>query len=80
MALLARREEPLMELKQSLQSQTPGAVLEAFPTNTTPESLQRTFAAIKEHESFKDLKLRMAIFSVKHSSRKPFLTETFQVQ
>lgn len=77
-ALLARREEPLKQLKQDLSSQTPGGVFEAFPTDTTPDSLRKTFAAIKEHQSFKDLKLQMAVFHVKHSSRKPFMTETFE--
>lgn len=77
-ALLARREEPLNQLKQSLSSQVPNSVFEAFPTDTTPESLGKTFAAIKDHQSFKGLKLHMAVFHVKHSSKKPFMSETFE--
>jgi hypothetical protein len=39
--------------------------------------LERAFKEIKEHQSFKDLKLQMAIYSIKHSSKKPFLEETY---
>jgi predicted GNAT family N-acyltransferase len=53
-------------------------VLEAFPTGTSPDSLTKAFADIKSHDSFKDLKLRMAVFSVKHSSKKPFMQETYE--
>lgn len=75
-ALLARRPEPLQELAEKLRRDTNGGVLESFPTDTSPESLTKTFAAIKDHASFKDLKLKLSIFSVKHSSKKPFLDET----
>jgi hypothetical protein len=34
------------------------------------------FGDIKAHQSFKDIKLQMAIYSIKHSSKKPFLEET----
>jgi NAD(P)-dependent dehydrogenase (short-subunit alcohol dehydrogenase family) len=51
-------------------------VLEAFPSDTSKASLEKAFADIKKHESFKDLKLNMAIYSIKHSSKKPFLEET----
>ncbi|KAH7051006.1 oxidoreductase domain-containing protein [Macrophomina phaseolina] len=61
-ALLARRPEPLQELTNSLRSSTPGAA----------------FADIKRHPSFSGLKLRLAIYSVKHSSKKPFLEETYE--
>jgi len=77
-ALLARRSEPLHDLVKSLKSQQPEAVLEAFPTDTSPENLRQAFADIKTHTSFKDLKLRVAIFSIKNSSKKPFLTETYE--
>lgn len=77
-ALLARRPEPLNDLVKSLRSQTPGAILEAFPTDTKPDNLRKAFADIKAHDSFKDLKLNMAIFSIKNSSKKPFMTETFE--
>jgi hypothetical protein len=38
--------------------------------------LEKAFADIKAHESFKGLKLKLAIYSIKHSSKKPFLEET----
>jgi NAD(P)-dependent dehydrogenase (short-subunit alcohol dehydrogenase family) len=51
-------------------------VLEAFPSDTSKTSLEKAFADIKAHESFKGLKLKLAIYSIKHSSKKPFLEET----
>lgn len=78
-ALLARRLEPISELAQSLKSQNSGAVLEAFPTDTSPESLRKTFEDIKQHKSFENLKLKLSIFSIKHSSKKPFMEETYEV-
>ncbi|KAL1617578.1 hypothetical protein SLS56_010941 [Neofusicoccum ribis] len=77
-ALLARSPEPLQELTTRLRSSTPGAVLEPFSTDTSPDSLRKTFSDIKSHPSFKDLKLHLAIYSVKHSSKKPFLEETYE--
>jgi len=77
-ALLARRAGPLDELIQSLKSEQPEAVLEAFPTDTSPDNLRKAFADIQAHASFKDLKLRVAIFSIKNSSKKPFLSETYE--
>lgn len=55
-------------------------MLEQFPTDTSPDSLKKTFSDIKLHPSFKNLKLRLAIYSVKHSSKKPFLDETYEVR
>lgn len=55
-------------------------MLESFPTDTSPDSLKQTFSDIKSHPSFKDLKLDLAIYSVKHSSKKPFLEETYEVR
>lgn len=75
-ALLARRPEALNDIAQSLRSSAPGAVIEAFPSDTTPEALQKAFSDIRQHKSFEGLKLRMAIYNVKHSSKKPFLEET----
>ncbi|KAK4990078.1 hypothetical protein LTR66_006899, partial [Elasticomyces elasticus] len=75
-ALLARRPEPLHDLAKSLRSQTPNAVLEAFPTDTSPDSLTKAFHDIKSHKSFEGLKLKMAVYHIKHSSKKPFMTET----
>jgi short-subunit dehydrogenase len=77
-ALLARRSEPLHELTKNLRSQVPNGVFEAFPTDTSPASLSKAFKDINDHASFKDLKLRLAIFSVKHSSKKPFMEETYE--
>jgi hypothetical protein len=68
----------LKELATKLREDTNGGILEAFPTDTSPESLSKTFAAIKDHASFKGLKLKLSIFSVKHSSKKPFLEETYE--
>jgi len=76
-AILARRPEPLQDLAAKLKFETPGAVIEAFPTQPTPESIKATFAAIALHASFRDLKLSIAVYSVKHSSKKPFLDETY---
>ena len=51
-------------------------MLEAFPSDTSKASLEKAFQDIKAHQSFKGLKLRLAIYSIKHSSKKPFLEET----
>ncbi|KAF2172887.1 hypothetical protein M409DRAFT_49400 [Zasmidium cellare ATCC 36951] len=77
-ALLARRPDSLADLIKSLHSQTPSLVLEAFPTDTSPTSLRKAFADIKAHQSFRDLKLKVAIFSIKNSSKKPFMEESFE--
>jgi NAD(P)-dependent dehydrogenase (short-subunit alcohol dehydrogenase family) len=81
-ALLARRPEALQELVTSLKRSLPqGAVIEAFPTDAASESsIKKTFEDIQSHESFKGLKANLAIYSVKHSSKKPFLTETYKVR
>ncbi|KAF4551982.1 Hypothetical protein D9617_11g008290 [Elsinoe fawcettii] len=76
-ALLARRPESLDEIASSLRSQIPSAVIETFPTDTSPESLKTAFENIKSHQSFANLKLDIAIYSIKHSSKKPFLSETY---
>ncbi|CAK1355905.1 hypothetical protein CB0940_00421 [Cercospora beticola] len=77
-ALLARRPEALDELIQSLRSSNSDAIVEAFPTDTQPENLRKAFQEIRSHSSFKDLKLRVSIFSIKNSSKKPFMQETFE--
>lgn len=61
-----------------MRETSPDAVLETFPTDTSKASLEKTFREIKDHQSFKDLKLRVAIYSIKHSSKKPFLEETYE--
>ncbi|KAL1584968.1 hypothetical protein WHR41_06119 [Cladosporium halotolerans] len=78
-ALLARRPEPLHELAARLRAEAPGSVIEAFPSDTSPEQLAKAFEDIKAHESFAGLKLDVAIYSVKHSAKKPFLAETYGV-
>jgi len=78
-ALLARRPDPLAQLCAQLRSQAgPDAVLEAFPTDAaSPDQLPQTFARIRDHESFRGLKLKLAVFGIKNSARKPFMTETW---
>ncbi|KAF1944183.1 NAD(P)-binding protein [Clathrospora elynae] len=75
-ALLARRPESLASVISKVREANPSAVLEAFPSDTSKASLEKAFADIKSHDSFKDLKLDLAIYSIKHSTKKPFLQET----
>ncbi|KAK5136838.1 hypothetical protein LTR08_001760 [Meristemomyces frigidus] len=77
-ALLARRQESLDGLAKELRSQTPEGVFETFATDTSPDKLRKALADIKEHQSFKDLKLRLAIYSIKNAAKKPFMQETYQ--
>ncbi|KAI9822496.1 MAG: hypothetical protein M1827_000215 [Pycnora praestabilis] len=75
-ALLARRQESLDSVASNLRKTSPNSVVETFPTDTTPASLSKTFSAIRKHSSFNSLKLKVAVYSIKHSSKKPFLEET----
>ncbi|KAL5393526.1 hypothetical protein DPSP01_000340 [Paraphaeosphaeria sporulosa] len=75
-ALLARRPESLNEVVSTVHKTSPNAVLETFATDTSKASLENTFKEIQKHQSFKNLKLNLAIYSIKHSSKKPFLEET----
>lgn len=68
----------MKELVTDLRKAQPNGVFETFATDTSPKNLQKAFADIKTHENLKDLKLRMAIFSIKNSSKKPFMSETFE--
>merc|ERR1712093_143763 len=77
-ALLARRQEGLNSVRSNLKQTSPGSVVETFPTDTSPNNLKQAFQAIKSHASFKDLKLKVAVYSVKHSSKKPFMNETYE--
>lgn len=77
-ALLARRQDALSELAKDLRSQSSGGVYETFATDTAPDNLRKAFADIKSHKSFQGLKLRMAIYSIKNSAKKPFMQETFE--
>ncbi|KZL79233.1 short-chain dehydrogenase reductase sdr [Colletotrichum incanum] len=74
-ALLARNPDNLQNLVSDLRKSSNG-ILQPFPTDTQPDSLRRTFQQIADHPDFKDLKLKLAIYHVKNSSRKPFLEET----
>ncbi|KAK0371428.1 short-chain dehydrogenase/reductase SDR [Colletotrichum limetticola] len=74
-ALLARNPENLQNLATDLRKSSNG-ILHPFSTDTEPENLRRTFQQIADHADFKDLKLKLAIYHVKNSSRKPFLEET----
>ncbi|KAK1658940.1 short-chain dehydrogenase/reductase SDR [Colletotrichum godetiae] len=74
-ALLARNPENLQTLAADLRKSSNG-ILHPFPTDTQPENLRQTFQQIADHADFKDLKLKLAIYHVKNSSKKPFLEET----
>lgn len=77
-ALLARRPESLSSVRANLQQTSPGSVIETFPTDTSPTKLKSAFQSIRTHDSFKNLKLKVAVYSVKHSSKKPFMNETYE--
>ncbi|EFQ35095.1 short-chain dehydrogenase/reductase SDR [Colletotrichum graminicola] len=74
-ALLARNPDNLHKLASDLGKSSDG-ILHPFPTDTQPDNLRRAFQQIADHPDFKDLKLKLAIYHVKNSSRKPFLEET----
>jgi NAD(P)-dependent dehydrogenase (short-subunit alcohol dehydrogenase family) len=42
-----------------------------------PTNIAYAFQEIRNHASFKDLKLKVAVYSIKHSSKKPFMSETY---
>lgn len=75
-ALLARRPDSINASISKIRSANPTAVLEAFPSDTSKASLEKAFADIRAHKDFQGLKLKLAIYSIKHSSKKPFLQET----
>lgn len=75
-AVLARTEKNLEELCQSIRASSPQAIVHPFPTDTSPDSLAKTFKAISNHSQFANLKLRLSIYHVKHSSKEPFLSTT----
>jgi NAD(P)-dependent dehydrogenase (short-subunit alcohol dehydrogenase family) len=74
-ALLARNQDNLGNLCNSLR-QSSGGVLHPFPCDTSPSNLQKTFSEIGAHPEFKHLKLKVAIFHVKHALKKPYLQTT----
>ncbi|TVY87199.1 hypothetical protein LAWI1_G007356, partial [Lachnellula willkommii] len=73
-----RRPENLTSVRANLKETSPGSIIEAFPSDTSPTQLQSAFQSIRAHSSFKDLKLKVAVYSVKHASKKPFLDETYE--
>lgn len=75
-ALMARNPDNLSNLASDLRKSSNGGILQAFPTNTEPASLAKAFSALKSHPDFQGLKLKLAIYHVKNSSKKPFLDET----
>jgi len=75
-ALLARNQTNLEALRDELRKSVTGGVFHSFPSDTSPASLQKTFKAIAAHPELKELKLRLAIFHVKHSSKEPFMKTT----
>lgn len=68
----------MQDLKKSLESSASGGIFECFPTDTSPDNLKKAFSDIEKHQSFANLKLRVAIYSVKHSSKKSFMDETYE--
>lgn len=77
-ALLARRSESLSSIRNSLLEKSPNSVIECFPTDTKPSNLEHAFQDIKSHAAFKNLELKVAIFGIKYSSKKPFMEETHE--
>jgi NAD(P)-dependent dehydrogenase (short-subunit alcohol dehydrogenase family) len=75
-ALLARSAENLESVKKTIKKSNPESCIETFTTDTSPENISRAFSEIAKHQSFTGLKLRAAVYSIKHSSKKPFLEET----
>lgn len=76
-ALLARSNDKLLSVRDNVLKSVPNAVVETFSCDTNPDNLKATFEKIKQHQSFSGLKLDTAIYSIKHSSKKPFLQETY---
>lgn len=75
-ALLARNAENLKTLCQSVRQASDGGILHPFPTDTQPDNLRHVFENIASHPDFSGLKLKLAIYHVKHSSKAPFLEGT----
>ncbi|KAF1991690.1 hypothetical protein K402DRAFT_450570 [Aulographum hederae CBS 113979] len=74
---MSRRPDSNKSFVESIRSSAPGAVVEGFPTDTAPQNLTKAFKEIQECDAFKGLKLKVAVFSIKHSSRKEFMEETW---
>lgn len=77
-ALLARSNDSLAVVRENVLRSSPKAVIETFTSDTDPKNIASAFSKIKAHPKFEGLKLNTAIFSIKHSSKKPFLEETYE--
>jgi short-subunit dehydrogenase len=72
-ACLARNADRLEETVEKIRQQTGQKAVEGFATDTQPSNLTFAFEKIRSHPSFEGLKLKLALFHIKHSSREPFL-------
>lgn len=75
-AVLARNADNLDHLVQDIRSKEQGSVVHAFPSDTSEQSLNKAFKDIVAHQDFAQLKLKLAIYHIKHSSKEPFLNTT----
>ena len=75
-ALLARNPDNLKALAADLRKSSNGGILQPFATDTRPDNLRQAFKDIAAHPDFQGLNLKLAIYHVKHASKKPFLEET----
>ncbi|KAI9874866.1 MAG: hypothetical protein M1823_007593, partial [Watsoniomyces obsoletus] len=75
-ALLSRSGDA--NLASDVSRTSEGGILKAFQTDTSRPQLDQAFTDIKSWaESIdKELKLKLSIWSIKHSHRTPFLEET----
>ncbi|KAJ9602545.1 hypothetical protein H2200_013088 [Cladophialophora chaetospira] len=75
-ALLSRSGDATLADRISKESN--GGILKAFKSDTSEKSLTNAFDEVKQWASSidKDLKLKMAVWSIKHSHKTPFEDET----
>lgn len=80
-ALLARNPSTLASLASSVRSSSNGGVVKDFPADaSSPSSLSAALDAIREwnERELGGLKLRLAVWHVKHSHKTPFAEETVE--
>ncbi|OAP62336.1 hypothetical protein AYL99_04539 [Fonsecaea erecta] len=77
-ALLSRSGD--VQLAERLSRESDGGVLKAFKTDTTEQSLNRVFDEVQQWSASlgNDVKLKLAIWSIKHSHKTPFEDESAQ--
>lgn len=77
-ALLSRTGDA--QLASTISKTSGGGVLKAFSTDTSEQQLTQAFEDIKSWSKLvgDDLKLKLSIFSIKHSHKTPFEEETAQ--